>query len=169
MTLPRIVLGRLTPGADRNLADTLRGERTGGILLIGAALLGLLLANGPTRDWFADISHAHLALGPIVEKGTPEQRQKYMSACLPPPPGEDRKVWRGSFALTEPLPYVGVDTGMLSGRLSVAEWKEGEEPVLRVEKRGRFITNMAVANFITAAVDSADPRIKGSCMVVLVA
>ena len=109
----------------------------------------------------------NLALGPIVEKGTPEQRQKYMSACLPPPPGEDRKVWRGSFALTEPLPYVGVDTGMLSGRLSVAEWKEGEEPVLRVEKRGRFITNMAVANFITAAVDSADPRIKGSCMVIL--
>jgi len=109
----------------------------------------------------------NLALGPIVEKGTPEQREKYMRACLPVAPGEDRKVWRGAFALTEPLPYVGVDTGVLSGRVTVAEWKEGQEPMLQVEKRGRFLTNMAVANFVTAAVDSADPRIKSSCMVIL--
>ncbi len=109
----------------------------------------------------------NLALGPIVEKGTPEQREKYMRACMPPAPGEDRKIWRGSFALTEPLPYVGVDTGVVSGRVSVAEWEEGKEPILQVEKRGRFITNMAVANFITAAVDTEDPRIKTSCMVIL--
>jgi hypothetical protein len=44
-------------------------------------------------------------------------------------PGEDRKVWRGAFALTEPLPYVGVDTGVVSGRVTVAEWEEGKEPV----------------------------------------
>jgi alkylation response protein AidB-like acyl-CoA dehydrogenase len=62
---------------------------------------------------------------------------------------------------------VGVDTGMLSGRLRVAEWKDGEEPWIRVEKRGRFITNIAFANFVTAAVISDDPRIKGSCMVIL--
>jgi len=109
----------------------------------------------------------NLALGPIVEKGTPEQREKYMRLCAPPQPGEDRKIWRGAFALTEPLPYVGVDTGVLCGRLSVAEWNEGQEPILHVDKRGRFITNMAVANFITAAVDSADPRIASSCMVIL--
>jgi len=109
----------------------------------------------------------NLALGPIVEKGTPEQREKYMRACAPAQPGEDRKVWRGAFALTEPLPYVGVDTGVLSGRLTVAEWKAGEEPILQVEKRGRFITNMGVADFVTAAVDTADPRIKSSCMVIL--
>lgn len=109
----------------------------------------------------------NLALGPIVEKGTPEQREKYMRLCAPAQPGEDRKVWRGSFALTEPLPYVGVDTGVLSGRVSVEEWEEGKEPVLRVEKRGRFITNMAVSNFVTAAVDTADPRIKTSCMIIL--
>jgi alkylation response protein AidB-like acyl-CoA dehydrogenase len=109
----------------------------------------------------------NLALGPIVEKGTPEQREKYMRACAPVQPGEQRKVWRGAFALTEPLPYVGVDTGVLSGRLTVAEWEEGKEPMLQVEKRGRFLTNMAVANFVTAAVDSADPRIKSSCMVIL--
>jgi alkylation response protein AidB-like acyl-CoA dehydrogenase len=90
-----------------------------------------------------------------------------MRACMPPAPGEDRKIWRGAFALTEPLPYVGVDTGVVSGRVSVASWEEGQEPMLQVEKRGRFITNMAVANFITAAVDTEDPRIKSSCMVIL--
>ncbi len=108
-----------------------------------------------------------LGLSPIHERGTPEQVQKYMSLAAPAKPGEDRTPWRAAFALTEPIPYVGVDTGMLSGKLRVKEWKDGEEPVLQVEKRGRFITNMGFANFITAAVDSADPRIKGSCLVVL--
>ena len=108
-----------------------------------------------------------LALAPIHERGTAEQKQRYMGLAAPPRPGEDRKPWRGAFALTEPLPYVGVDTGMLNGSLRVAEWKPGEEPVLQVEKRGRFITNMGFANFVTAAVDSADKRIKGSCMVIL--
>jgi hypothetical protein len=91
-----------------------------------------------------------------------------MSLAAPVQPGEDRKPWRGAFALTEPIPYVGVDTGMLSGKLRVAEWKEGEEPLLQVEKRGRFITNIGFANFVTAAVDSGDERIKGSCMVIKV-
>jgi alkylation response protein AidB-like acyl-CoA dehydrogenase len=62
---------------------------------------------------------------------------------------------------------VGVDTGMLNGKIRVAEWKDGEEPWLQVEKRGRFITNIAFANFATAAVASDDPRIKGTCMVIL--
>src|SRR5512146_2005334 len=108
-----------------------------------------------------------LALSPIHERGTQEQRDRYMSLAAPPQPGEDRKPWRGAFALTEPIPYVGVDTGMLSGRMSVAEWKDGEEPVLQVDKRGRFITGIAFANFVTAAVTSEDPRIKGSCVIIL--
>ena len=108
-----------------------------------------------------------LALSPIHERGTDEQRDYYLSRCAPAEPGEDRKPWRGAFCLTEPIPYVGVDTGLLGGRVRVAEWKEGEEPVLQVEKRGRFITNMGFANFVTAAVDSDDPRIKGSLMVIL--
>ncbi|WP_242393374.1 acyl-CoA dehydrogenase family protein [Anaeromyxobacter oryzisoli] len=108
-----------------------------------------------------------LGLSPIHEKGTPEQRRHYMSLAVPPKPGEERKTWRAAFALTEPIPYVGVDTGMLSGRIRVAEWQDGAEPVLQVEKRGRFITNMGFASFVTAAVDSGDPRIKGSCMVIL--
>ncbi len=108
-----------------------------------------------------------LALSPIHERGTPEQVARYKTLAAPPQAGEDRKPWRGAFALTEPIPYVGVDTGMLSGRVSVAEWKEGEEPWLQVEKRGRFITNIAFANFVTAAVNSSDPRIKGSCVVIM--
>jgi alkylation response protein AidB-like acyl-CoA dehydrogenase len=36
-----------------------------------------------------------------------------------------------------------------------------------VDKRGRFITNIAFANFVTAAVNSSDPRIKGSCVVIM--
>ncbi|HKN24797.1 MAG TPA: acyl-CoA dehydrogenase family protein [Candidatus Acidoferrum sp.] len=108
-----------------------------------------------------------LALAPIHERGTLEQQEHYMKLAAPAQPGEDRKPWRGAFCLTEPIPYVGVDTGMLDGKVRIADWKPGEEPVLQVEKRGRFITNIGFANFVTAAVDSGDERIKGSCMVIL--
>jgi alkylation response protein AidB-like acyl-CoA dehydrogenase len=108
-----------------------------------------------------------LALSPIHERGTQEQVTRYKTLAAPPQPGEDRKPWRGAFVLTEPIPYVGVDTGMLNGKMRVAEWKDGEEPWLQVDKRGRFITNIAFANFVTAAVNSDDPRIKGSCFVIL--
>jgi len=108
-----------------------------------------------------------LALAPIHERGTPEQQEHYMKLAAPPQPGEDRKPLRGAFCLTEPIPYVGVDTGMLDGKIRIVEWNAGEEPLLQVEKRGRFITNIGFANFVTAAVDSDDQRIKGSCMVIL--
>jgi alkylation response protein AidB-like acyl-CoA dehydrogenase len=114
-----------------------------------------------------------LALAPIHERGTIEQARHYKSLAAFPQPAEDgaptasRKPWRGAFALTEPIPYVGVDTGMLSGKVRVAEWHEGEAPWLQVDKRGRFITNIAFANFVTAAVNSDDERIKGSCVVIL--
>ncbi len=108
-----------------------------------------------------------LALAPIHERGTKEQQDRYMKLAAPPQPGEDRKPWRGAFCLTEPIPYVGVDTGMLDGKLRIVDWQDGEEPILQVEKRGRFITNIGFANFVTAAVDSDDDRIKGSCMVIL--
>jgi alkylation response protein AidB-like acyl-CoA dehydrogenase len=108
-----------------------------------------------------------LALAPIHEKGTPEQVQHYMSLAAPAAPGEDRKPWRGAFCLTEPIPYVGVDTGMLNGKVRIVEWEEGKEPMLQVEKRGRFITNMGFANFATAAVDTADERIRSSAVIIL--
>jgi alkylation response protein AidB-like acyl-CoA dehydrogenase len=109
----------------------------------------------------------NLALAPIHERGTPEQRDYYMSRCVPPQPGEDREVFRGAFALTEPLPYVGVETNTLVGKLRVVEWEEGKEPILQVDKRGRFITGMDFANFATCAVDTDDPRIKSSCIVIV--
>lgn len=109
----------------------------------------------------------NLALSPIHERGTQQQRDTYMARCVPPPPGESRPVWRGAFSLTEPLPYVGVETGLMSGRVRIAAWAEGQEPLLQVDKRARFITNMGFANFTTVAVDTEDPRIKSSCMVIL--
>ncbi len=105
-----------------------------------------------------------LALAPIHEKGTPEQRRETMARCVP---GGAAKPWRGAFCLTEPLPFVGVETGVLSGKVRVERWDDGQEPLLRVEKRGRFITNMGFANFVTAAVTSDDPRIHGSCVILL--
>jgi alkylation response protein AidB-like acyl-CoA dehydrogenase len=109
----------------------------------------------------------NLGLAPIHERGTPEQRAKYIAAAAPLKPGENRKQVRAAFALTEPLPFVGVETGMLAGKVSVADWKDGQEPLLQVDKRGRFITNMGFANIVTVAVDSDDPKIKGSCMVIV--
>lgn len=109
----------------------------------------------------------NLALSPIHERGTPEQRNTYMSRCVPQQGGENTKPWRGAFSLTEPLPYVGVETGLLCGKVRIAEWKDGQEPMLHVDKRARFITNMGFANFSTVAVDTDDPRIKSSCMVIV--
>ncbi len=106
-----------------------------------------------------------LALAPIHERGTPEQRDRYMGLAVPPADGSE--PWRGAFCLTEPLPYVGVETGLLSGKLRISSWEEGAEPVLEINKRGRFITGMGFAKFVTAAVESEDPRIKGTCMVIL--
>jgi alkylation response protein AidB-like acyl-CoA dehydrogenase len=107
---------------------------------------------------------SHLGLSPIHEHGTPEQKQTYLSRAVP---GNGGEICRAAFALTEPLPYVGVDTGVLSGKAKIAEWKDGEEPILQIDKRGRFITGMDFANMVTAAVDSADERIGGSFFVIL--
>ncbi len=109
----------------------------------------------------------NLGLAPIHERGTPEQRDHYMTLAAPPKPGEQRRQIRAAFALTEPIPFVGVETGMLGGKVRVVEWKDGQEPILQVEKRGRFITNMGFANVVTAAVESDDARIKGACMIIL--
>ena len=109
----------------------------------------------------------NLGLSPIHERGTPAQREHYLTLAAPLKPGENRQQVRAAFALTEPIPFVGVETGILAGKVRVAEWREGHEPILQVEKRGRFITNMGFANVVTAAVDSDDPRIKGACMIIL--
>ena len=110
----------------------------------------------------------NLGLAPIHERGTPEQRDATTCGAPPAPAG------RGPQDLARRLLPDRADArtsasrpGLLGGKVRVAEWEEGQEPILQVDKRGRFITNMGFANFVTAAVDSGDPRIKGSCMVIL--
>ncbi len=109
----------------------------------------------------------NLGLAPIHERGTPEQRAKYLGCAAPRAPDDKQRQVRAAFALTEPLPFVGVETGLLAGKVTIAEWPGSGEPMLQVDKRGRFITNMGFANVVTAAVASGDPRIKGTCMVIL--
>jgi alkylation response protein AidB-like acyl-CoA dehydrogenase len=105
-----------------------------------------------------------LALQPIMQVGTPEQKETYLRGSLP---SADSPTRRGAFCLTEPLPYAGVDTGMLSGKVVVSNWADGVTPTLRVTKRGRFTNNMDFADFVVAAVASDEPRIEGTCMVIL--
>jgi alkylation response protein AidB-like acyl-CoA dehydrogenase len=109
-----------------------------------------------------------LALQPIISAGTDQQRAKYLRGSVPSRErGRRHKVMRGAFCLTEPLPYAGVDTGMLSGKVRVAQWSEGDTPILHVRKRGRFTNNMDFADFVVVAVASDDSRIQGTCMVIL--
>ena len=78
----------------------------------------------------------NLGLAPIHERGTPEQQAKYIAAAAPPKPGENRKPVRAAFALTEPLPFVGVETGMLAGKVRVADWKDGPSRCCRWKSAG---------------------------------
>ncbi|MBM4091368.1 MAG: acyl-CoA dehydrogenase, partial [Planctomycetes bacterium] len=106
-----------------------------------------------------------LAAQPLVELGTEQQKRAFLGTGTGSA-GVGRRGPCGAFCLTEPLPYTGVDTGMLSGKVRIAEWGDGE-PVLHVRKQGRFTNNMDFATFVTVAVASDDPRIKGTCMVIL--
>ncbi|MCA9730372.1 MAG: acyl-CoA dehydrogenase family protein, partial [Candidatus Eisenbacteria bacterium] len=137
------------------------GGRCAGQKNLAAALVAFEMAwvdGGAATSSLASL----LGLAPVLRCGTEEQRRHYLPRLLP---GAEQV--RAAFALTEPLPYAGVDKGVLSGKVRVAEWVEGEEPVLRVQKRGRFITNMDFADVVTVAVESDDPRLFGSCMVIL--
>ena len=143
--------------------DPAHGGLVDGPKNLAMALVAFELAWVDAGAATGSLAH-HLALAPIHERGTAEQKDAYVVQGA----GTDgRPPLRGAFCLTEPIPYVGVETGLLGGKLRVFEWNEGEEPVLHVDKRGRFITNMGFADFVTMAVDSADDRIKGSCMVII--
>ncbi len=111
-----------------------------------------------------------LALQPIIALGTDQQKATYLKAtdlAASDSAKGGQRLPRGAFCLTEPLPYAGVDTGVLSGKVRVERWQDGAVPVLRVQKRGRFTNNMDFAQFVVVAVASDDARIKGSCMVIL--
>ena len=54
----------LTPGGERNLLDTLRAERTGGVLLLIGAVVGLLWANSPWSASYDTVSET--VVGPAA-------------------------------------------------------------------------------------------------------
>lgn len=49
------LFSKLTPGGERNFADTLRGETAGGVLLIVGAVVALIWANSPWQDSYAAV------------------------------------------------------------------------------------------------------------------
>lgn len=145
---------------DRSLGGRLAGPKN---LATALAAFELAWVDGGAATCLVALG---LALQPILELGTPEQQAQYVQGSLPGQGGE-RRGKRGAFCLTEPLPYAGVDTGVLSGKVRVERWEPGTTPWLRVHKAGRFTNNMDFADFVVAAVASDDPRIQGSCMVIL--
>jgi hypothetical protein len=100
-------------------------------------------------------SLAHMVVRDI---GTPEQRARYLG---------NPALRHGALCLTEPLPGAGADASSLDGIIAVAEWEPSGQPVLEVQKRGRFTSHMDFAEFVAAAVDSRDARFQGSCLVIL--
>jgi alkylation response protein AidB-like acyl-CoA dehydrogenase len=106
------------------------------------------------------------ALTSIALAGSSEQAAHYLARSVPQEDGAKAATCRAAFCLTEPLPHAGVDMDV-SGSVRIVEWKDNQEPVLEVEKRGRFTGNMDFANVVVAAVASSDPRFRGTCMIIL--
>lgn len=152
------ITGRFADGGD--------GTPAAGAANLTAALAAFELAwvDGGAA---ACSSALRLAQEPIAESGTGEQQDRYLAHGRSGAPAGTAPPLRGAFCLTEPLPFAGVETGTLSGRVRIAQWQEGQEPLLEVQKRGRYTTNMDFANYVVATVASDDPRIQGTCMVIL--
>ncbi len=60
---PRL-FASLTPGGERNLLDTLRAERTGGVLLLIGALVAIVWANSPWAGAYTTVSET--VVGPAA-------------------------------------------------------------------------------------------------------
>ena len=56
------LFSKLSPGGERNFADTLRGETTGGVLLIVGAAVALIWANSPWQDSYAAVRDTRLGI-----------------------------------------------------------------------------------------------------------
>ena len=52
VTASSTLFGRLTAGSERNLLDTLRAEKAGGVLLLLGAVVALVWASSPWRDGY---------------------------------------------------------------------------------------------------------------------
>ena len=94
-------------------------------------------------------------------------RPLHEPAPRPPQPGEDRKPWRGAFCLTEPIPYVGVETGHArrQGARGGVEGGRGADPPGRQARPLHHQHGLRQLRHRRRRL--GDPRIKGSCMVIL--
>jgi len=99
-----------------------------------------------------------LAQMPIRDFGTKEQQERYIG---------NAERMHGALCLTEPIPGAGTDAMFLSGRIDVAEWVPGSEPILEIDKRGRFISHMDFAEFVVVAVQGGGDSVRGGCLVIL--
>jgi len=100
-----------------------------------------------------------LALAPIHERGTDDQRARYMRLAAPGQPGEGREPWHGAFVLTEPLPHAGVDVGCWTARCAWRNGSRARNPCCRSTARALHHRD-GHADFVAAAVASADDRIR---------
>jgi hypothetical protein len=99
-----------------------------------------------------------LAQMPIRDFGTVEQRARYLGQA---------SFLHGALCLTEPLPGAGAEAFSLSGRMVLASEVTSAEPLLKIEKRGRFTSHMDFADFVVAAVEGDGNSVRGSGLVIL--
>ncbi|HME58569.1 MAG TPA: acyl-CoA dehydrogenase family protein [Terracidiphilus sp.] len=99
-----------------------------------------------------------LAQMPIRDFGTGPQRDRYLGRT---------GLRHGALCVTEPLPGAGTDAISLSGRMCLAGTNGDGEPLIEINKRGRFISHMDFAEFVVAAVQGDGIGVRGSALVIL--
>jgi butyryl-CoA dehydrogenase len=114
----------------------------GGDLLMGCLFYEELTraAAGISAGVFA---HQHLALGPIVNLGTPEQQAEFQQPAI-----EGRRI--GAFGLTEP------DAGSDIRGIRTTARRDGNDFVLNGSKL--YITNGTIADFMLVAARTGEAR-----------
>ena len=114
----------------------------GGDLLMGCLFYEELTraAAGISAGVFA---HQHLALGPIVNLGTPEQQAEFQQPAI-----EGRRI--GAFGLTEP------DAGSDIRGIRTTARRDGDDFVLNGSKL--YITNGTIADFMLIAARTGAAR-----------
>jgi len=124
----------------------------GGDLLMGCIFYEELTraAAGVSAGVFA---HQHLALGPIVKLGTPEQKAEFQQPAI-----QGRRI--GAFGLTEP------DAGSDIRGIRTTARRDGKDFVLNGSKL--YITNGTIADFILVAARTGEARAATALTIFLV-
>jgi alkylation response protein AidB-like acyl-CoA dehydrogenase len=124
----------------------------GGDLIMGCLFYEELTraAAGVSAGVFA---HQHLALGPIVELGTPEQKAEFERPAM-----EGRRI--GAFGLTEP------DAGSDIRGIRTTARPDGGDYVLNGSKL--YITNGTIADFLLVAARTGEARASDALSIFIV-